>query len=250
MKKETVQLIDVLRDYVDTGNVEIIDLIGKPKYKKRQTDFYAYVYEKHKYECNWMLFFDFDEFLFFTDKNTTKIKQFLSEEKFKKCDTIKINWLIYDDNDLVYYDNRSIIKRFTRPDYKNAHNIFVKSIVRGNINEPIWSINGSPHTPNRYKSNCDSLGIRHKKSTFINKYNYTVSYIRHYRTKTIEEFAYKTLRGYPDKKVNYTERLDFFFKNNKFTKEKLALYKKILNISDNKNKKIKKNFNYFFKKTI
>lgn len=109
----------------------------------------------------------------------------------------------------------------------------------GNIIEPIWSINGSPHTPNRYKSNCDSLGNRHKKSTFIHNYNYTVSYIKYYRTKTIEEFAYKTLRGYPDGKVNYTEHLNFFFKNNKFTKEKLLLYKRILNISNNKYKKIK-----------
>ena len=71
--------------------------------------------------------------------------------------------MLYDDNDLVYYDNRSIIKRFTRPNYKSAQKIFVKSIVCGNIIEPIWSINGSPHTPNRYKSNCDSLELDIRK---------------------------------------------------------------------------------------
>ena len=75
-------LIDVLKDFVDAGIVEIIDLIGKPNYKHMQTDFYVYIYGNHKYECNWMLFFDFDEFLFFSYKNITKINQFLSENKF------------------------------------------------------------------------------------------------------------------------------------------------------------------------
>jgi len=232
--EDTEKLYDVLNDFVDEGIVEIIDLIGKSNYNNRQTDFYAYVYGKHNFECKWMLFLDFDEFLFFSDKNTTKLKQFLSNEKFEKCDSIKINWLIYDDNDLVYYDDRPVVERFTRPLYNNPHNIFVKSIVRGGIIEPIWIINGSPHTPNRYKGNCDSLGVRHKRNTYISNYNYTISYKRHYTTKTIEEFAYKTKRGYCYGKVNYTKRLNHFFYINKYTKEKVAVYKRILNISDSK----------------
>lgn len=230
----TEKLIDVLKDFVDKGNVEIIDLIGKPKYNKRQTDFYGYVYGKHKSECNWMLFFDFDEFLYFTNKNITTIKQFLSDKKYDKCDVVKINWLIYGDNDLVFYDDRPVKERFIKPDYENPQNRFIKSIVRGNIMEPIWSINGNSHTPNRRKSVCNSLGEKHKKyiQSFIIPPNHSISYIRHYRTKTIEEFAYKCLRGPPEGKVDYQEKLKFFFLYNKYKKEKLELYKKILNIND------------------
>lgn len=80
--KNSEKLIDVLYDYVDNGTVEIIDLIGKPKYKNFQTDFYGYVYNKHKSKCNWMMFFYFDEFLYFKDNNTNATT-YLSNEKFK-----------------------------------------------------------------------------------------------------------------------------------------------------------------------
>lgn len=230
--KNTEKLSDVLQDYINNGTVEITNLIGTKNYKKLQSDTYQFFYSNHKKECKWMMYFDFDEFLYFTDKNITTMKDYLSHPRFDKCDVVKVNWVIYDDNDLVLYDNRPVKERFTRPDFSNSQNKYIKSIVRGNIFEPIWSINGSPHTPNRYKSICNSVGIRHRSHSFTEKPDFSLCYLAHYRTKTIEEFAYKTKRGWPDGSLDYQERLNFFFENNKYTDEKLEVYKRALNVTN------------------
>ena len=45
---------------------------------------------------------------------------------------------MYTDNDLIYYDNRTLLERFTTPIYNDHANIFVKSIVRGDLNKTIF----------------------------------------------------------------------------------------------------------------
>ena len=57
-----------------------------------------------------MLFIDVDEYLEFTDKNMS-IKTYLNMSNFDKCDVVRIHWLIYNDNNLVYYDERPIMER-------------------------------------------------------------------------------------------------------------------------------------------
>jgi hypothetical protein len=52
----------------------------------------------------------------FKNKNMT-IKDYLSLDGFDKCDLVKIHWLMYYDNDLVYYENKPLQERFTKPDY-------------------------------------------------------------------------------------------------------------------------------------
>lgn len=91
-------------------------------------------------KCNWLTFFDFDEYLvmhFDKTKNLT-IKEYLSSDIFDNCKGIEINWLMNGDNDLVYYDNRSSIERFTKSDYSNYFNRFVKSIIRGNLDKIVF----------------------------------------------------------------------------------------------------------------
>ena len=61
-----------------------------------------------------MIYFDIDEYLEFVNKSKT-INEYLSEDRFKKCEVIKINWLMFNDNNLIYYDNRTLQERFTEP---------------------------------------------------------------------------------------------------------------------------------------
>ena len=48
----------------------------------------------------------------------------------RKCDIIKINWVVASDNNLIHFDRRPLLKRFKGP-YKKS--IFIKSIIRGKI---------------------------------------------------------------------------------------------------------------------
>ena len=225
------KLMDVLNDYVDNGIVEITNLMGKPRSRNFHRDFIKFSYNRHKSECNWFIIDDIDEFLAFTDKNMT-IKSYLANKVFDKCDVIKINWLIYGDNELVNYDRRTMVERFTKPDYSNIHNVFIKSIVRGDILEPLWVLNANAHGPNRKKRLCNSLGqkIRYTSCSLIPPI-WNVSYIKHFRTKTAEEYAYKLLRGYPHGGLKINHLIDIFFMDNKYSNEKLEVLEKILNMT-------------------
>ena len=225
------KLMDVLNDYVDKGIVEITNLIGKPGYRHFQKDFTKFSYKRHKSECNWFIMVDIDEFLAFTDKNMT-IKSYLTNKIFDKCDVIKVNWLIYTDNELIKYDRRTMVERFTKPNYSNIHNVFIKSIVRGDIFEPIWVLNANAHDPNRQKRLCNSLGEKIRYIPRILKPPiWNVSYIKHFRTKTAEEYAQKILRGHPNGKGNFVYLIDLFFMDNKFSEKKLEVIETILNMT-------------------
>ena len=62
------------------------------------------------------------------------INTYLYNNKFKKCEIIILNWVVYGDNNLIKYDNRTLIERFTEPfRIRNKG----KCIVRTNISELI-----------------------------------------------------------------------------------------------------------------
>ena len=59
-----------------------------------------------------MSFFDFDEFLD-VSPYANNIQEFLSNKRYENCTTLKINFYFYSDNELLYYDNRTLKERFT-----------------------------------------------------------------------------------------------------------------------------------------
>jgi len=95
--------------------------------------------------------FNFDEHLvmYFDNKKNLTIKEYLSSNFFHDCEGIEINWLMLCGNGLVYYDNRSSIERFTKPDYSNYSHRFVKSIIRGNLDKIVFKPGDAQHQPNR-----------------------------------------------------------------------------------------------------
>jgi hypothetical protein len=142
----TEKLSDVLQDYIDSGLVEIRDAIGKSINQGLE---YRYIYRKYRHKCEWLNIFDSDEYLVLYPQNghNITIKEFLTNQRYDKCESILINWLMYDDNDLLHYDNRSLIERFTRAQKDNPKNRFVKSITRGGLNKKLWGYDKSSHFP-------------------------------------------------------------------------------------------------------
>ena len=128
-------------------------------------------------------------------------------------------------------------KRFTSPNFMNKQNIHIKSTIRGNLNYNYWNNTDNPHTsPNKFLS-CSSSGkIIKYNSPFNDPPDYKFAFLKHFHTKTIEEFCYKIKRGRATTKLDfslqyYLYRIKIFFSINKKTKEKLDIIHNRLNIN-------------------
>lgn len=218
---------DVLQQYVDDGFVDVVDCRNHERW---QLSAYNDCYLKHNAEYDWIAFFDFDEFLILVkDKD---VKEYLS--RFDGYDIVKVNWMIYTDNNLVTDDGRGVLERFTTPmeydkriTYSFPENNHIKSFIRGGIKNLVWNYN--PHTPSMNLKYCNSVGEKSDNKPF-QPYNYELSYVKHFTTKTIQEWLQnKVVRGYPDGNeicfLSGNNVIHKFFMYNKETEEKLNFIK-------------------------
>ena len=231
---------NVLRDYIKTKYVEIIDIRGIISV---QIPVLNYCYKKYYKLFDWIAFFDFDEFLFINDfKN---INNFIYNKRFEKCQSILFNWYFYDDNDLEKYDRRKINQRFKRPKIKSS---LVKSMIRGNIENLI--IPSSHISGININYFCNTNGIRIYPNTFYStefQNNYKI-FIKHFYTKSAEEFCNKIKKGdvqfhknQPNYRTIINNKLNFFFLINKITIQKIKILEKCLGINLNNYKNKYKN---------
>ena len=222
---------DVLQKEIDEGFISIINYRGN----RNQPQFKAYVscYKKNNKNYDWLSFFDVDEFLEIKPKGI-KIQRFLSNERYKYCQNIKFNWLIYSDDDKLYYENKPVQKRFKTALYEHTSNRHIKSTVRGNLTTNYWKGARNPHTGNNKYNSCSSSGKKISSRTPYNiPYDYTYGELKHYNTKSIEEYIKKIKRGRADgfnRGLNIKKRIDNFYFINNRTKEKSDIFKKEFNI--------------------
>ena len=247
------KLSDVLQDYIYNNIVDIIEAYGS---SITQNEFFGIIYEKYKTKCAWISFFDIDEYLRINseDNQIISIKEYLSNPIFEKCESICINWLIYSDNNLLFYDNRSVLERFTSPNFTHKENRLVKSIVRGNLNKKVfYKERLNNHVPDKRVHICNSLGkrLRHFDGFYIKPPILKYAYLMHYTTKTVEEYINKLKRGKNgNENYNITHRIELFFEINNFTEEKLNMFEKAFNRTFNQfrsytNSYIKMDLNMF-----
>lgn len=172
---------DVIEDYIKSGFVEIINFRGVPI---PQNKAYNDCYRKHNKDYNWIIFYDIDEFIYLKDfKNIIK---FLQDKRFEKCKRIQLNYILHTDNNIIYYDNRSLHERFTEVDpearIKNSKAKYVfKSIIRGNLhNIHIFE----PHILAGHVNACDGYGkkraIIENTKIMMDNPDYDNYYIVHY----------------------------------------------------------------------
>lgn len=229
------RLEDVIGDQISDGFVILKNWKGR---QKIQLKCYQDCYDTYRSLYDWIAYFDCDEFLELPrDK---EIHTYLSLPIFEKFGMIHVNWMQYDDNDLVRYDPRPVQERFTRPMpydkafvYPFPNNNHVKSIVRC-TSEIRWK-HCTPHTPvivdtDLICSNCEG-NIVNAASPFCD-YCFSRAYLKHYSYKTIEEFAgLKKRRGFPDVRKKHGQRrvrMQNFFMINEWTEEKQAIMNECL----------------------
>lgn len=222
------EVYSVLGDFIYYKYVTILNARGQ---EKIQLTAYHNCYNIFGKYYDWMAFFDCDEFLVINENN---INTFLSKEIFRDAQSIHINWVCYGDNEKIRYENESITKRFPNPimplDYNPEdklipHNNYIKTILKTKLKNLIWC-----EDPHYLVSNSDMICKMGNGDLCTNNYsltnqpNYTDIYLRHYVTKSLEEWInIKMKRGYADNN-HFKEKelltLERFFELNQYTKEK------------------------------
>ena len=201
----------VLKDYIDTGFVKIINIRGiiAPQIQAIED-----CRKKNFRKFNWLVFYDMDEFIFL--RNFSNINDFLNQKKFQKCQRIQLNWFFHTDNNLIYYDNRTLAERFPEKDkrwkgIKIGGIEGIKSILKGNIDMKIYDI----HILNSQLISCDGFGnIKKIQGIITNESDHYYYYIDHYYSKSTEEFVNKLMRGsvtYGNTSSYYIKRIKVYF---------------------------------------
>ena len=219
---------DVIKDYIDNGFVKIIEFKERPPKERPQFEAYKDCYSKYNKFYDWLSFYDIDEFLEI-NKKYNFVQDFLNDKIFQKCQNIKINWLWYFDDNILFYENKSVQDRIKKFKQNNTVNIHIKSTVRGGLSSNYWKIMGNPHTSNLNYISCDSSGKKIKyNSPFNIPPDYTNAKLKHYSIKSFEEYCHKLKRGNAD----FTD-----FQNSKLIKKS---YEKLLSENIKNNEKVNK----------
>lgn len=173
-------------------------------------------YTSHSKEFDWIAFIDMDEFITFGAESTyTHINHYL--DSIRNFDVVAINWMFYGDNEEVNFKKGSVIQRFPKPITDSVQNKHVKVIVRTQMN---IKFKQNPHCVDGIIRICDDCQQEVLENGPFKRPSFRRLYIRHYGTKTIEEFiTNKMLRGAADQKSN-PYKLDLFYQTNKRSKEK------------------------------
>ena len=186
---------DVIGEYINNGFVEIIDWRGV----KGTSTYYGIMnscYQTYHNNYDWQIFYELDEFLYLKDYQN--IKSYLIQNKFNKCQSIQLNWVHMSDNNQIYYENKSLNERFPKPGknvVKNKQNkiCFIKTMIRGNLKNINITHN---HFLSKNLKACNGFGRKSRVKGFLSlEPDYEYYYIKHYYSKTVQEFIEKIERG-------------------------------------------------------
>lgn len=235
----------VINDYIEDGFVEIIDVRGIEKgcvYDEEginlQPKCYIDCYENKLKTFDWVCFFDVDEFLSF--KDDWNLIKFLSQDKFNDTDTILIPWLMFTDNNLIYYESKPVVNRFTTPVYDIK--VGMKSIVKANlyfdsfyktydclIHEFLPYKNCKCKFNNGVLVTFDNTKHNLWKNKIVTKNDICV--LNHYKTKSTEEYLTRHLGRHwgtcierSKNKKSIEECKKEYFKYNTYTIEKESFF--------------------------
>ena len=246
----------IIQDYIDEGYVEYVN---KNDVLNVQQPFYNEIYLNRKNEFDWMGFIDIDEFVELPAYNND-IHKFISDDIFINADAIIFQWLMYTDNEQVYYENKPVKERFTTSIKKKKKWLGIKYFIKSILD--IKHIN-SIHCPEDIKPKTISINIvdvlgNKDFNKDIRPYGNYVriernaeyfnnAYISHYIYRSTEEFIkYKMLRGRCDRKIGkydirYT--MNMYFQSNTKTDEKIKLFYQYKDLTDNFSKNIIQKYN-------
>jgi len=227
---------EVINDYIINQFIKVIYFKEISPNKNPQLESYKDCYAKNYKLYDWISFFDVDEYVELNKKYNT-MKEFLKDKKLEHCQNIKLNWVYYYDNNLLYYENKPLKERLKIFSYDNPLNIHIKSTIKGNLSKYYWENAVNPHTSRMNYTSCSSSGkIIKFDSPFNNPPDYTNAKLKHYGYKSFQEYCLKIKRGRADCNdyqrkqlmINNLKKLYLQIQNNS---EKVKIFHKIFNDS-------------------
>ena len=195
------KLSNAFHDYIKNGTVDIFDIKGEQTPKRI---IFENVYEKYKTKCKWITFLDFNEYLAinFTEEKHLTIKEYLSNIKFNKCDSISVNKLFLTDNDLINFDIKTLIERIKNHHYSINDSKYTKTIFRGDLTKSNVLEKGKNNLHSNIELyNCNSFGekIKNIKEDIV-PFRFKYSYLVNNSSKINGETTKKLKKKFPVKK--------------------------------------------------
>lgn len=212
----------VIGDYISEGFVVYKNARGLYRY---QIPAYQECYDEYRHEFDWIGYLDIDEYWYLAPH--LSFDEFFSEERFPNALGVFLNWLCYGDDDKLHYEPLPVYERFKKPSQPidSEPNAVKKCFVRcsDEFNITITDANGYDV---EFLVDKDFHTYTEDGDIFRDEYKilYQNSYIKHYRTLTIEEFLYRRFgrRGYADYGSPYRADciMKIFWEQNTWTEEK------------------------------
>lgn len=216
-----------ISDVLSDDRITVINYRGKHQSScETQVKAYNECYNGYGNKYDWIMFIDIDEFL--TLEKFGNIKDFLSQRCFADAKAVRFHWKCYSDSGKLKYEEGSVISRFTELCENGEVNKYYKQIYRTKLpkfrmmNVHYCDFIGGIYYP-------DGSSARYIMQTTDKNVNYVCGYIRHYVTKTLEEFVdikWKR-RGNGSSKTRLNK--EFYFKYNKKTEEKSRYFDEYFN---------------------
>jgi hypothetical protein len=188
---DDARLESFLTDYTRENFLIIYDYRGARNF---QIDCYNEMIRTYKQTYAWCAFIDIDEFI--TLEKHSNIKDFLDDIR---VDVVFLNWMIMSSDCKIYKEAGGVLDRFRNPvSLNHTRNRHIKSIVREGV-EGLFVDN--PHNikvPSEKYSHAGEI-ILTESSPWVESCRYETAYIRHYYTKSFEEWITKVgVRKWPD----------------------------------------------------
>lgn len=205
--------------------VAIIDYRGRTA---AQLEAYNECYAAVRKDFDWVAFIDADEFITFGAQCPySHVNNYL--ENIKGFDTVFISWMYYGDNGKVRQEKEPVIARFPSPIPGCPENKHIKSIVRTSADITFVR---SPHCPDGPIAICNDCQQPIPHNEPFQQPSFQMLYIRHYGTKTVEEFIKnKVLRGAADQNFN-PYKMELFYRINQRNRAKADVERQYFHISN------------------
>lgn len=211
-----------ISDVIKDERVTIVNYRGRHQLScEMQVKAYNECYKTYGKEYDWIMFLDIDEFLTLNDHDT--IKDFLAQDWCRKANAVRFHWLCYSDSEQLHYEDAPVLERFTELCQNREVNKYYKQIYRTNINRfRMLNVHYCDYMMGiRYP---DGSEAKYMLQTTDSNIRHDVGYIRHYVTKSMEEFIdikYKR-RSNGSSKTRLNKA--FYFKYNMMTEDKAKYF--------------------------